>query len=188
MQSLSDENLYNAYCEHQDENALKTLLERHREALTGFLYGYVRNWEDAEELMLDAFAVIAAGRSRFLGKSSFKTWLFSIGKKQALMRIRKEKATLPLEEDPAGTSDDPELVLLENERTRTLYRAMDGLPADYRQVLVLLYFEEMKQEEIAVVMQKSRKQIYNLTDRARRALKQALEASGFHEDFYHDRP
>ena len=68
---MSDEALYAQYLKRGDNEALRCLLERHREGLTLFLFGYVRNAEEAEELMLDAFAEIAVGPTVFSGKSSF---------------------------------------------------------------------------------------------------------------------
>ena len=52
----SDEELYRVYLAEGSEDALRELLVRYRESLTLFIYGYVRNMDDAEELMLDAFA------------------------------------------------------------------------------------------------------------------------------------
>ena len=75
-----DESLYLRYMEQRREADFRILFERHKESLTLFLFGYVHNMEDAEELMMDAYAQAAAG-SGFAGRSSFKTWLFAIGKK-----------------------------------------------------------------------------------------------------------
>ena len=173
-----DEILYSRYLSEGNEADLRILLERYNESLTLFLFGIVHNMEDAEELMLDAFAAAAAGRSAFAGRSSFKTWLFSIGHKLALMHLRKNRIrTVPLEEAHGADLQSPEPAefrILEEERHYRLYQALDSLHPEYRQVLYLLYFEEMKAEEICRVMKKNRKQIYNLADRGRRALKEKL--------------
>ena len=87
----TDEVLYSRFLAERSEDDFRILLERHKESMILFLNGYVHNMEDAEELMLDAYAQVAAGTKAFLGRSSFKTWLFSIGKKMALMHLRKEK-------------------------------------------------------------------------------------------------
>ena len=87
----ADEAVYLRYLDSAADADLRTLLERYRDPLTLFLYGFLHNIEDAEELMLDAFAEIAAGPTVFSGKSSFKTWLFSIGKHLALAQLRKQK-------------------------------------------------------------------------------------------------
>ncbi len=176
----TDEELYDRFLAHHRESDLKSLLERHRESLTLFLYGYVRSMEDAEELMLDAFAQVACGRSVFSGKSSFKTWLFSVGRNLALMRLRKRRLTFStLEEITDETAEPPELALLSAERNRQLYLAMEGLKEEYRRILLLLYFEDMTHEEAARVMGKSLKQIYHLTERGKSALRTNLERMGF---------
>lgn len=175
----TDEIIYSRYLAEHNEDDFRILLERHRESLTLFLMSFVHNMEDAEELMLDAYAEAAAETS-FSGKSSFKTWLFSLGKKKALMRLRKKRFLfIPLEEQSDTTADPPEMDILREESNRQLYQAMECLKAEYRQVLFLLYFEEMSCEETARVMGRSRKQIYNLAERGRKALRNELERMGF---------
>ncbi|MBR6404900.1 MAG: sigma-70 family RNA polymerase sigma factor [Lachnospiraceae bacterium] len=178
----NDELIYRRFLAERREEDFRILLDRHRESLILFLNGYVHNLEDAEELMLDSYAKIAAKTTVFLGRSSFKTWLFSIGKKMALMHLRKEKRrpdTLEYSSEPKGAVPPPEFQILRDEQNRELYLALSKLNAEYRQVLTLLYFEEMSHEELSAVMGRSRKQIYNLAERARKALKEELERMGF---------
>ena len=178
----NDELLYRRFLAEGNEDDFRTLLERHRESLILFLNGYVRNLEDAEELMLDAYAEAAAGTTAFHGRSSFKTWLFSIGKKMALAHLRKAKRLPDIQELSQASEtrvSSPELQILRDERYGQLYRALSRLNDDYRQVLTLLYFVEMTNEELCVVLGKNKKQTYNLTERARKALKEELEGMGF---------
>lgn len=181
----TDETLYQAYLKTGDQDALRFLLERHREGLTLFLFGFVRSAEDAEELMLDAFAEVAAGPTVFSGKSSFKTWLFSIGKHLAMKRLRRERREIPWEELP--TQEDevlPETQLLQEERKRALYLGLERIAPEYREVLLLQYMEEMAPAEIAQVTGKRVKQIYNLTERGKNALRVELDRMGFaHEEY-----
>lgn len=173
----SDEILYRSYLSVGSEDALRELLLRYREGLTLFLYGYLHNMDDAEELMLDAFAVAAARTSGWLGRSSFRTWLFGIGRHLALRELRRRR--LPEPGEQPGPGESPELELMRSERNRQLYAALERLNPEYRQVLYLLYFEEMSAEDAAQVMRKSRKQIYNLTERGKKALRAELERTGF---------
>ena len=181
----TDEVIYHRSLKERNENDLRTLLERHRESLILFLFGYVRNAEDAEELMMDAFAVAASGTAFFSGRSSFRTWLFAIGRNKARSFLRKKRGVfLSLKEVPGveaelQTGETPEEELIRDEEHRHLYEAMETLPDEYRQVLYLLYFEEMRTEEICAVMKKTKKQVYNLTERGRKALRDALEQMGF---------
>ena len=72
----------------------------------------------------------------------------------------------------------------DKEERKELYKALSEINKDYRQVLYLTYFEDMKPEEIARVLNKSIKQIYNLTARGREALKTVLLRNGFREGRY----
>ena len=177
----SDEALYSRFLEERNEDDLCVLLERHKESLILFLNGYVHNIENAEELMLDAYARAAAGRKIFSGKSSFKTWLFAIGKKLALAHLRKQRRQPSASELRFFVDETvmPEFNILREERRDQLYLALEKLNDDYRQVLILLYFEDMSREELSAVLGKSRKQIYNLAERGKKALREELERMGF---------
>ena len=169
-----DEVIYARYLSERGEADLRVLLERHRESLTLFLFGFVGNMEDAEDLMMDAFAVVVSGTSRFSGRSSFKTWLFAIGRNLAMKHLRRQRMR-PVElDDQAVSRISPEVDLLAQERMQKLYQAMAELNPDYRQVLYLLYFEDASMEEAAQIMGKNRKQVYNLASRGRQALKDIL--------------
>ncbi len=181
-----DELVYRRFLKERGENDLRLLLERHKESLMLFLLGYVHSMEDAEELMMDAFAVVASGTSAFSERSSFRTWLFGIARNQARMLLRKKRgfsASLD-EEGHTQEADTPELALLRQEKNRELYLALEALPEDYRQALYLLYFEDMDAEEAAHVMGKTKKQIYNLTQRGKNALREVLERMGFDDAQY----
>ena len=173
----TDEILYCRYLESRKNEDLKVLLERHREGLTLFLFGIVHNMEDAEELMLDAFAE-AAVRTRWKKEgASFKTWLFGVGRNLAFAFLRKNRRTAELSELAAAPAPDEEL--FKEERDRQLYVALSRLQDDYRQALYLIYLEDLSVEETAAVMKKTKKQIYNLTARGKAALQEELERTGF---------
>lgn len=182
----TDEILYYRYLAEHDEDAFRILLDRHRESLMLFLYSFVHSMEDAEELMLDAYAEAAAG-ANFSKKSSFKTWLFSIGKNLALMHLRRQRFVFRHDKQsdiPDPASDPPELDILKEEQNQQLYQALSQLKPEYRQILILLYFEKMSFEEAERIMGKSRKQIYNLAERGRAALREKLERMGFEHAQY----
>lgn len=184
----TDEQLYNSFLQNKNNEDLRELLERHRNNLTLFLFGIVHDMEDAEELMLDSFAVLVSGSPGFLGKSSFKTWLFSVGRNLALKHLRKKRPMVPLQDAGEGNqlsiNEVPESGLIKNETYMQLYAAMERLNPDYREILQLIYFEEMSLDEAAAVMKKTKKQVYNLSTRSRQALKDELERMGFDIDVF----
>lgn len=174
----ADEIIYRRFLASRAEEDFRILLDRHRESLTLFLYGIIHNMEDAEELMLDAYAEVAAN-ARFSERSTFKTWLFAIGKNKALLYLRKQRRFQTNEVPDTPSEETPELNILKEERNRQLYKALWNLHEDYRQILTLLFFEQMSCEDAGKVMGKNRKQIYNLAERGKKALKDELRRMGF---------
>ena len=176
----TDEFCFEHYRENGDSDSLRELLIRYREELCLFLYGMVHDMDDAEELMLDAFAAASSKSARFDARSSFKTWLFGIGRNLALKHLRKHRFLFaPLQEEISAGCGTPELEILKDERNRMLYEALGSIPADYRQALYLTYFENMSNEETAAVLGKNKKQVYNLIARGKQAMKAALIKMGY---------
>ncbi|MCR5701534.1 MAG: sigma-70 family RNA polymerase sigma factor [Lachnospiraceae bacterium] len=185
MSNNTDGQLYIRYVNDNDENAFRILFEKYRDSLFLFLNKIVFNEDDAEELMMDTFAILSSGTAKYKEKKnvSFKTWLYAIAKNQARMFLRKNKATFSeIDEDNITLNESestPESSILEDERNSKLYIALNNLDNDSRQVLYLTYFEDMTSGEISHVMKKNIKQIYNLTSRGKIALKKELEGMGY---------
>jgi RNA polymerase sigma factor (sigma-70 family) len=171
----TDEELYGRYLAG-DEDALRLLLERYREGLTRFLTGIVGNEQDAEELMMDAFAALLATEKRFAGRSSFKTWLFAIGRHKAVSFLRRRRLFAPLPETASGPEPGEELFA--EERHRLLFEALRTLKAEYRDALYLTYFEEMSCAQTARVLGKTERQTSDILYRAKQALRRALGREG----------
>ena len=132
----------------------------------------------AEDLAIDTFLELLIHRHRYLGKCSFKTYLFTIGRNKAIdyLRAKKRKTTVSLEdaggELPAEAS--PEESIFRDERARLVNDAIETLPHDMRIAIHLIYFEELSYEETARVMKKNRKQVDNLLYRAKNELRSIL--------------
>ena len=184
LEKSTDEQLYNDYVQNGSEAALQILVERYQENLTFFLQGIVKNREDAEDLMAETFAQLLARDKRFRGESTFKTYLFAIGRNQAYKLLRKKNIYMT-ESDAfiVGEGMDwkplPESVCINQEQKKQLYYGMCQLKKDYRDALLLTYFEEMSYHQAAAVMHKTTKQITNLVYRGKQALKQLLEEAGY---------
>ncbi len=166
-----------------DEDGLVEIIRDYKDGLILYLCRYVENIHVAEELCEDTFVRLVVKRPRFAGRSSFKTWLYAIGRNLAVDHLRHHPLTLPLaEEEAARVADDEADVVqsyLRDERMRLVHRALARLPRDYRAVLHLRYFEDMKNPQIARVLKKSTRQVENLLYRARLSLRSELEKEGF---------
>ena len=152
------------------------------DGLTLYLNGIVGDRAVAEELMEETLYKIITKRPKYTPKHSFKTWLYTIGRHTAVDYLRRsERRELPLEERrySAGEDSAPERLYLADERKETLHRALMRLSTEYRQVLWLLFFEELSHTEAGSVMKKSPRQMKNLVYRAKIALRSELEKEGF---------
>ena len=165
-----------------DNDGLKEIVETYFDGLMLYLNLFVRNLSEAEELAEETLFQLVSKRPVFSGKSTFKTWLYGIGRNVTLRYIRRRnrEAELLEEYDTVTTvEEDAERELLAKERDRTLYRAMGELKKDYRQVLWLRYFEKMDEMSIATIMKKSVHSIEHLHRRAKEALREELRKEGF---------
>ena len=100
------------------------------------------------------------------------------------MRLRRLSREVAADDENMIASEDLEFDILKNERNRQLYSALEKLKPQYREILILVYFEDMTHEEAGRVMHKNRKQIYNLVQRGQKALKDQLERMGFNNEGY----
>ena len=165
-----------------DESAFDELMEAYFRSLVFFLDRYVHDAYAAEDLAIDAFSDLIVHKHRYNFRVSFKTYLFMIGKSRALDYLKHSKVIAFTELAEARDLSDDEKMLeetvLADERKRTVNAAMAQLPQDMREVVHLIYFEEMTYDEAARVMKKNRKQVDNLFYRAKKELRRLLGEDG----------
>ena len=166
-----------------DEDGIVEIIRDYKDGLMLYLNKYVQNIHVAEELTEDTFVKVVVKRPRFSGKSSFKTWLYAIGRNVAVDHLRRiSRITIvPLDNVPISDGDerDIELCYITNERKILIHRMLERINPEYRKVIYLAYFEDFKNEQIAYIMKKSKKQTENLIYRAKTALRSELMKEGF---------
>ena len=166
-----------------DESGLVEIIRDYKDGLIFFLCGIVGDITVAEELAEDTFVLLGTKKPKDKGKSSFKTWLYTIGRNIAVDYLRKRKRgdSVSLESCPELTSDEASLeeTYLSEEQKITLHRAMRALKNEYRQVLWLVYFDGLSVKEAASVLKKTVHSTETLLYRARKELKKQLESEGF---------
>lgn len=170
-----------------DENGLVQIIRDYKDGLILYLNGFVSDLSVAEDLTEDTFLKLVLKKPRFSARSSFKTWLYTIGRNLALDYLRRNK-NAPLSEDgqsPFATEDaDLELHYIQREEMLAVHRVMKTLKQEYRQVLWLIYFEGFSCAQAGKIMKKSTHNIETLVSRARQTLKTKLIKEGFeYENF-----
>ena len=169
-----------------DDAALAELIETYRSGLQLFLTSFTSDPQLAEDMTQETFLRLALKKPPFYGRSAFRTWLYRIGRNAAADAIRKRGRETPVDFSAISPVDDggfdPEEAYLRAEETRVLYRAIEKLPPAYRQILWLVYFEDMPLKECAAVLHKSPNAAKTSLFRAKKALAEQLKREGYEDE------
>ena len=149
----SDETLMLAYAAG-DAAAFEQLYARHRGKLYRYLQRQLRDNALADELFQDVWQRVIAARAGWKPDAGFATWLYTIAHHRLgdHWRSLKHRPSAPADADErmarVADPDTPERVLSEFERRRQLQLALDDLPEEQREVLLLRLEQELTLEEI----------------------------------------
>ena len=156
--------------------------------LQRYLERMVGNRATADDLLQETLLKIARGLPGFEGRSSVKTWAFTIATRIAIDHSRRpESRTRTVEMEKAGdfplagTGTDERLVI--DEMNSCVREVIDSLPEDYRTALVLHDLEGQTAAQVAEIAGCSLANAKIRIHRARRRLKEALnEECSFYRD------
>lgn len=177
----TDEELYARFLCGEDE-ALRQLMERYFERLTLFCATFLNSVAEAEEMALDAFAVVALKRAAWHG-GSFRSWLYRIARNLSVSRYRALKfIAVPFDEAYYLTASSTEADYWRQEETSTLLALLDRLPEAERRVLSMIYLENASYAQAAQALGMDEKRVDNLAYRGKKRLREWLrQEEGEHE-------
>ena len=139
-------------CQARDKEAFRMLVEQYRSILFGTAYLMIRDRGLAEDAVQEALIQIWKHLPSFRFKSSIKTWLVRIVVNEVKQQLRKRQVpTVPLEQasEMAGDFDEAEKAMIHDEERQQLKQALEKLPSEQRESLILRYFSELTVPEIA---------------------------------------
>jgi len=144
----------------RDADLLDRLIEQYQHRLLRFLIYLTRNREIAEDLFQETWLRVLERGGQYDGKHNFSTWLFAVARNLAIDALRRKKllsldAPSPDDEAPAdipasGQASAFDLVA-EKAQSERVNKMLDGIPAEYREALVLRFHEDMSLREIAAI-------------------------------------
>ncbi|PGS51756.1 RNA polymerase sigma factor [Bacillus sp. AFS041924] len=115
-------------------------------------YSYVKNSEDAVDILQDSIQKAISSKDKLKNEQSLKSWFYRIVVNTSLDFLRKQKKITVMDEETielySPGQDD-------NYADIDLERSLESLPTKYRAVIVLRYFEDLKIEEVAEILQES---------------------------------
>jgi RNA polymerase sigma-70 factor (ECF subfamily) len=166
--------------------ALNDLMERHAGPVYHFLFRMLNDEEDANDFAQETFARVYRHRERYDG-GKFTTWLYTIASNLARSEHRR-RGRHPNVSLDAQSGDDgktigdtlpssavaPNEEAQKEEREQAVRRAVDRLPADLREAVVLCEWEEMSVADAADVLNTTKKAVESRLYRARQKLREQL--------------
>jgi RNA polymerase sigma-70 factor (ECF subfamily) len=167
-----------------DASAFRPLVERHQRAVHAVIYRLVHNRDDAEELAQQAFLAAFDALGSFDRERRFSSWLYRIAINLAKDHLRsKKRGEVSLDEAPPSSEPafmtrdlSPDEAAEARQRQHVIERALMQLSIDDREILVLKDVEELSFEEIREILKRPITALKIRAVRARRRLRQALEA------------
>jgi RNA polymerase sigma-70 factor (ECF subfamily) len=171
-----------------DPDALATLMARYQNRIYRYLLRLVRQPADADDLFQQTWIRVVEKIRSFDTSRNFDAWLFTLARNLAFDHLRRVRPR-SLDEPVGGDSPDDTMVsrlasgdpgpfelLLAIERASRLAGALENLPVTYREVLTLRCEEEMKLEEIALVLAAPLSTVKSRLRRSLEQLREMLEA------------
>jgi RNA polymerase sigma-70 factor, ECF subfamily len=161
--AISDEQAMWRVQTEDDHAAFALLMERWREKIRQLCIRMTGNIHLGDDLAQDVFARVFEKRREFKGASKFSTWLWRIAVNRCYDEMRRpaSRATTESLDDESGTvvldinvadTRTPRDSLEAQEEAELVRRALISLPENYRAVLVLRHYENLKLREIAEVL------------------------------------
>ena len=168
--------------------ALNDLMERHAPGVFHFLCRMLGNEEDANDLAQDTFVRVYRARDSYNSEHKFITWLLTIAANLARnhhrWRARHPSISLDAESEtteqtlgdtlPAATTD-PNQAAEAAERAKAVRAAVQALPDDMREAIILCEWEALPVAEAATVLQSTPKAVESRLYRARNLLREQLK-------------
>lgn len=174
-----------AECLQGRTDAFGQLVTRYQERLFGTLVTMLGSAEDARDVAQDAFVQAYQKLDSFRGQSAFYSWLFRIALNSSVDHHRRQRRpTMSIdaarEQTGAEPTDlhpetSPSFGIERTERQTLVQTALGKLSPEYREVLVLKEMEDLKYEEIAVLVKIPVGTVRSRIHRGRAELKEILE-------------
>ena len=189
---LNDDELYKNYLEGNKACGDELML-RYADSLTAYLNAFLKNKEDAEDLMLETFTVILVDKPK-IGAGCFRAYLYKVARHKACRlwrkKVKQSEFFVPRDEEDgedvmesvASENGQPEAEFLRGELGDTVRRCLNIIAPQYREALWLIYGTGLDYEQAAGVLGCSRKRVDNLLLNGRKALKAELVKEGITRD------
>ncbi|MGV8831125.1 MAG: RNA polymerase sigma factor [Devosia sp.] len=176
IRPLDEDDMLLARIASGDEAAFRALVERHIDRAYGLALRILRNPTDAEDVAQDVILKVWTQRGNWqTGRARFSTWLYRVVTNRCLDLHRRPR-TEDIDQVPESADSRPDAVdhIHRSEVTSLLDAAMGQLPEQQRIALILSYTDDLRNAEIAEIMETTVMAVESLLKRGRQQLRHFL--------------
>src|SRR2546423_14764826 len=161
--------------------SFEAMMLPHMDAAHNLARWLLRNEQDAQDVVQEAYLRAFKSFSGFHG-SNGRAWLLAIVRNASYTLLKKNRVidlTTPFDEEIHVSGDEsvsPATMLERGEDAELIKQAMDELPAEFREILILRHQEDLSYKEIADIAQIPPGTVMSRLARARAKLKECLAA------------
>lgn len=187
LREETDESLVTKF-QKGNELAFEVLLSRYKRPLYNFIFKFTRNLEATEEAFQEVFLRVIRSLDEYRPQAKFSTWLYTIARNYCVDLCRKEKFRqhLPFDNQNSDnqvlqySSDDPgaDHRASATELQKHLYRILDELNQDQKEVFIMREYQGLSFDEIARVTQTSTNTVKSRMRYALQAIQKRFEELG----------
>jgi RNA polymerase sigma-70 factor, ECF subfamily len=160
-----------ARAKEHDPNALHYIYVRYADDVLGYVQSIVRDPYEAEDITHNVFAKLMTAIVKYERRNvPFSAWILRVARNAALDHVRARRM-VPCEDVRTSSESSEETGY---ERVQSLRAALERLPAEQREVLVLRHVAGLSPGEIAERLDRTEGSIHGLHHRGRGALQEAL--------------
>jgi RNA polymerase sigma-70 factor (ECF subfamily) len=171
-----------------DQASFGLLVERYQDRLVSFLFRMLRDVDTAHDLAQEVFLRVYQALDRFDPQFKFSTWTFRVAHNLGVDELRRRKVRwvplqrqeaedeTPWERELPSSDPSPYRDLRNQQRGAAIQTAIDALPSDYRELIVMRHYAELSYEEIAQLKRMPLGTVKNKLFRGRQMLKEKLAA------------
>lgn len=165
-----------------DQHAFALLVDAYKVPVYNLCFRVLGNQADAEDAAQETFVRIYTRLGSYDPEQRLSSWILAIASHYCIDRLRRQHIKwlsldelLPLYQSQKE-EEQPEPVLLQNERTQEVQSLLQSLPPEYRVVVALRYWQDLSYEEIARTVGSTESAVKSRLHRAREMLAQQVMA------------
>jgi RNA polymerase sigma-70 factor, ECF subfamily len=158
-----------------DPEGIHYLYVRYADDVLRYVTGLIRDHHEAEDITQNVFAKLMTAINKYEERAvPFDAWIIRVARNAALDHLRAKRA-IPSEEVRQADTGRAQVA---QDRGQALRQALEDLPEDQREVLVLRHIVGLSPVEIADTLDKSESSVHGLHHRGRRSLRANLSQLG----------